>query len=136
MEFPAKNPNFANSLIYFVTYMLLIRRYMSTTTGAGIVKNLISKRIADELKPLHFVIEDESHRHSRGGESHFKVLVVSQLFEDKSLLERHRIVNAAATGNDLSLPCHALSISAKTPSQWADGEVRLQSTPSCLGGDK
>lgn len=109
---------------------------MSTSTSAGIIKNLISKRIADELQPLHFVIEDESHRHSRGGESHFKILVVSQLFEGKSFLERHRIVNKAVTGNDISLPCHAISISAKTPSQWADGEVILQSTPSCLGGDR
>jgi len=112
-------------------------RFMSSSnSAAGFVKNLLTNRLNAAFTPLHFQIEDESHRHSRGGESHFKVLIVSQVFEGKSLLERHRLVNYAAKGTDPNLPCHALSIQAKTKEQWSTGEVKIQATPSCLGGDK
>ena len=51
-------------------------------------------------------------------ETHFSLLVVSEAFEGKQLIERHRMVNEilaeelnAATGGTV----HALAIKAKTP---------------------
>ena len=108
---------------------------MSSSNNQGVIQSLIRSRFETLLTPVFLEIEDESHRHSRGEESHFKVLIVSEIFEGKSLIERHRMVNSAAQGTDTSLPCHALSIQAKTPIQFETGKTKLQSTPGCLGGD-
>jgi stress-induced morphogen len=65
-----------------------------------------------------------------------QLLVVSEAFKGKALLERHRMVNAAisqSTAAALPPPIHALSISAKTPEQFKPGD-EMQSTPNCKGG--
>jgi BolA protein len=87
------------------------------------------------LSPVHLEIVNESSKHSVpvGSESHFKVLVVSAAFEGKSPVARHRAVNSAVAGPGGELPVHALSVSAKTPQQWAEGEG-LHATPNCKGG--
>ena len=50
----------------------------------------------------HFGLVDESHKHSghsgmegahRTTETHFKVTIVSEAFEGKALIARHRAVN-------------------------------------------
>jgi stress-induced morphogen len=96
------------------------------------------QKLTTQLSPTLLVIEDESHRHNsgKGPESHFKVLVVSALFDGRAILERHRMVNAAVFV-DGSLPVHALSIKAMTPAQYEKvGESALSEfkTPPCLGG--
>ena len=104
---------------------------MSTTATAspapaegGPVQQRIVSNLHKALSPLlHLEIENESYKHSvpKGSESHFKVFVVSPVFEGKSLLERHRMVNDAVKGGEAALPIHALSIQAKTPTQWQSG---------------
>jgi len=51
--------------------------------------------------------------HSRSGETHFKVIVVSDLFDKKLPLDRHRSVNECLA-DELATGVHALSIQAKT----------------------
>lgn len=53
-----------------------------------------------------------------GTADHYKVTIVSNLFEEKSLIARHQMVNAALA-EPLKGPIHALSIDAYTPAQWA-----------------
>ena len=50
------------------------------------------------------------------GESHFRVLVVSQAFQGKSRIERHRIVNAILA-DELKGGVHALAIKAFAPGE-------------------
>lgn len=110
----------------------------SNVTGSqGPIQTLIQTRITDSLAPVHLEIENESYKHNvpKGSESHFKVFVVSELFQGKSLLERHRLVTNAVKGYNTELPIHALSIQAKTPEQWNTGAT-MHSTPNCLGGSK
>jgi len=81
----------------------------------------------------------------KNSETHFKVVVVSNKFNDvKSLVKRHRMVNSILSEEIATEgPVHALSIVAKTPSQWEnmveknEGEenVIIESSPSCRGGD-
>lgn len=55
----------------------------------------------------------------------------------KSLIARHRLVNATLQ-DELSGVVHALSIVAKTPSQWDDMQAKgdkIMPSPSCRGGD-
>ncbi len=83
------------------------------------------------------------HNVPLNAETHFKVVVVSEQFNEMpSLIKRHRAVNTILA-DELEGPVHALSIVAKTPKQWekmaekANGEQNIVITPSpnCKGGD-
>jgi len=82
--------------------------------------DMIRERIEKELNPVQLQIIDESHLHAghsgHGGAGHFKVEVVSELFNEQPLIKRHRMVYAAV--NDLmQTEIHALSINATTPAE-------------------
>ena len=74
------------------------------------------------LEPIRLDVVNESdmhagHRGSPGtGESHFRVLVVSQHFVGRSRIERHRLVNAAL-GDLMRDRVHAMAITAQAPSE-------------------
>jgi len=52
-----------------------------------------------------------------GDGRHFEALVVSDAFEGKSLIQRHRMVLATVNSEIASDELHALSIKAKTPAE-------------------
>ncbi len=73
------------------------------------------------LKPSRLEIIDQSHRHAghegaRDGRGHFDVNIVSDAFNGKLPLARHRLV-FAAVGNLMETDIHALSIKALTPDE-------------------
>lgn len=79
----------------------------------------------------------------KNSETHFKIVVVSSKFDNMKLpLQRHRLINSILS-QELSSEgtVHALSIIAKTPSQWNDmkkdgeGNVAIDPSPRCRGGD-
>lgn len=78
----------------------------------------IRERLTQQLSPEQLEIVDESHLHAghagaASGAGHFAVTIVSDKFQDKSLLERHRMVYMAV--DDLMRSeIHALSIQART----------------------
>ncbi|CAM9139043.1 unnamed protein product [Pylaiella littoralis] len=97
---------------------------------------LIEEKLSAELGPSHLEVINESGNHgaSEGAESHFKVIVVSDKFDGKPLLARHRMVNAALK-EELVDDIHALSMTTRTPAQWAaDGGKRVEPSPPCAGG--
>ena len=53
-----------------------------------------------------------------GDGRHFEAIVISDAFEGKSLLERHRMVMATVHEQIASDELHALSIKAYSPEQW------------------
>ena len=95
-----------------------------TDQGKGVVKARIAQKLAESLAPAALNIIDDSHHHAGhghhhpDGETHFTVEVVSAAFEGKSLIERHRLVNALLS-EELADRVHALAISAKTPQEAA-----------------
>ncbi len=72
------------------------------------------------LNPTHLVIEDESahhadhHGHQGGG--HYRIHIISDQFEGLSMLQRHRLIFTIVR-ELMHTDIHALSISAKTPSE-------------------
>lgn len=54
--------------------------------------------------------------HREGGESHFRVRIVSQVFEGLNRVERHRRVNEALKGA-FAAGVHALAIEAAAPAE-------------------
>ncbi len=88
----------------------------------GAVRARITRKLAEALAPVRLEVVDESHHHAghaghrEGGESHFRVKVVSAAFSGKGRLERHRIVNALLA-EELAGRVHALAIEARAPEE-------------------
>ena len=86
------------------------------------VADTISQKLKRDLQPQHLDVINESHLHaghrsSPGtGNSHFRIVVVSEAFAGRNRVERHRMVNAALA-EELSGPVHALAITALAPSE-------------------
>lgn len=86
------------------------------------VKDAISRKLNDALAPSSLSVIDELEQHRghggwrEGGETHFRVNVVSAAFAGKSRIERHRMVNALLA-DELAGRVHALAISAKAPEE-------------------
>lgn len=74
------------------------------------------------LAPLQLVLEDESSRHlghagwKEGGNTHWKLAIVSAAFTGRNTVARHRMVYQAL-GDLMENPIHALSINARSPEE-------------------
>ncbi|KAK1629939.1 hypothetical protein QYE76_004254 [Lolium multiflorum] len=86
-------------------------------------KERIMNNLERGLSPVELNVEDISYQHKghagvagSDGETHFNVRVVSNEFEGKSMLKRHRAVYDLLQ-DELKTGLHALSIDAKTPSE-------------------
>jgi BolA protein len=62
------------------------------------------------------------------------VIVVSPLFEGKSLIEQQRLVYAALA-DELKAAIHALTLKTVAPSKWQASTANYES-PACHGGSK
>ncbi|KAF0699516.1 Aste57867_9938 [Aphanomyces stellatus] len=100
----------------------------------GVIYTSIQKKLQDVFQPTHLEVLNESYMHNvpKGSETHFKVVVVSDLFEGKPLIQRHRMVNEALAA-EFDKGVHALSIQSKTPAQW-ETNSSVRPSPTCLGG--
>jgi BolA protein len=81
----------------------------------------IRSRLA-ALEPVHVELEDESERHrghagyQPGGNTHWRLTIVSPRFTGKPVVARHRMVYEAI-GSLMQNPIHALAITARTPEE-------------------
>ncbi|MCL4766783.1 MAG: BolA family transcriptional regulator [Hyphomicrobiaceae bacterium] len=86
------------------------------------IERAIREKLMLALSPTRLDVINESelhagHRSSPGtGESHFRVLVVSELMRGKSRIERHRMVNEALAA-ELKGGVHALAVKAYAPGE-------------------
>lgn len=85
----------------------------------------IEGKLRQAFAPERLEILDESAAHAGhagiaghhgGGETHFRIHIVSQAFVGKTRLERQRAVNAVLA-EELAGPVHALSIQARAPGE-------------------
>jgi BolA protein len=97
----------------------------------------IEQRLRKTFAPLHIEVENESHMHNvpEGSESHFRVVLVSDQFDGKALLQRHRAVNGALA-EQLAGGVHALALHTMTPNEWFEKGGEAPQSPPCLGGGK
>jgi BolA protein len=86
------------------------------------MKDLITRSLEQRLAPTHLVVTDESERHRghggwrEGGETHFRIDIVSPAFAGKSRIERHRLVNESLA-EAFARGVHALAIAARAPGE-------------------
>ncbi|MGD8312819.1 MAG: BolA family protein [Gammaproteobacteria bacterium] len=82
----------------------------------------IRARLTQALQPESLEIIDESAKHAghagaAAGGGHFIVHIVAAAFQDKPLIQRHRLVYDAL-GDMMQRDIHALSIQAATPGEF------------------
>ncbi|MBS0054322.1 transcriptional regulator BolA [Yersinia sp. Marseille-Q3913] len=99
---------------------------------------LIREQIEEKLKmafePDHLEVINESYRHNvpAGSESHFKIVIVSNKFQDQRFLSRHRAIYSALA-DELAGSVHALALHTYTLKEWAGLQDTVPDSPSCRG---
>ncbi|KAI8900792.1 bola protein [Globomyces pollinis-pini] len=91
----------------------------------GPIYTTIQSKINEALKPSVFEIHDDSHKHAGHAamkglapkETHFRLVIVSDEFESKSLVQRHRLVYNIL-GEELKNGLHALALNTKTSTEF------------------
>lgn len=85
-------------------------------------------KLAAALRPASLTIVDESARHAghagarEGGESHFRIRIISAEFAGLSRVERQRRVYAAVAG-EFADGVHALALTTLTPDEAESGRL-------------
>jgi BolA protein len=85
-------------------------------------RDAIQEKLARAFAPLSLDVTDESHQHEghaghrEGGETHFRVHIVSEAFRGKSRIDRHRMVNETLAA-EFKGGVHALAIQALAPGE-------------------
>jgi len=80
------------------------------------------RRRLGTLAPLKLDLEDESAKHAGhagaapGGNTHWKLTIVSEAFTGTNTVARHRMIYQAL-GELMQNPIHALSINARAPGE-------------------
>ena len=86
------------------------------------VKTQIAEKLTAAFAPQGLDVADESHQHEGhsghrpGGQTHFRVTIVSEAFRGKSRIERHRMINQTLS-SELAGGVHALAIHASAPGE-------------------
>jgi BolA protein len=85
---------------------------------ADVIADKLTRAFAPES--LRVVDESDQHKghagHRPGGQTHFRIYIVTQAFEGKSRLQRHRMINETLAA-ELGGGVHALAIHAATPGE-------------------
>ncbi|MCC6598239.1 MAG: BolA family transcriptional regulator [Alphaproteobacteria bacterium] len=87
------------------------------------MEDVIKKEIQARFTPSHFELINESHKHhghagdDGSGQTHFKLLIVSSVFEGQGRVERQRGVNTALE-TAFSSGLHAINMKLFTPTEF------------------
>jgi len=101
----------------------------------------ITRKLTDAFSPEHLEVLNESFMHNvpEGSESHFKITIVCDDFNEKMLIARHRLVNKVLA-DELQKEqsdggIHALALHTLTMEEWFE-KGKVADSPECLGGGK
>ncbi len=99
------------------------------------IEGQLRSKIQNELTPTYFELVNESHQHAGpGAETHFRLVVVSPVFEGMGRLERQRLV-MNMTSQEREQGLHALTMRTMTPAEWESVQEGLvMESPACRGG--
>ena len=84
----------------------------------------IEKILQDNFHPYFFLVKDVSEEHrghrnfKENVESHFEIVIVSKIFNNKSKIDRHRMVNQTLKEEYLS-DLHSVTIRALTVEEFS-----------------
>jgi BolA family transcriptional regulator, general stress-responsive regulator len=93
----------------------------------ALMKEQMARKLRDAFSPDFLEVVDESHQHHghsgsrEGGETHFRVEMITSAFTGKSRIDRHRMVNAALS-QELTASVHALALGLRAPGEKSGRE--------------
>ena len=98
------------------------------------VQEIIEQKIQLEFQPHFFSVENESHLHSsgRGTESHFKCVIVSNVFDGMRKVQRHQRVYQLLA-DELNSGVHALALHLFTVEEWDELNEKIPASTKCAG---
>ncbi|HDY83083.1 MAG: BolA family transcriptional regulator [Gammaproteobacteria bacterium] len=101
------------------------------------IQQEIEQQLKAQFNPLFLDVANESHQHSvpPNSETHFRVIVVSEAFDDRRKVARHQQVYAALTAQ-LEGPVHALALHTYTADEWHRRQQDTPASPECRGAGK
>ncbi len=98
------------------------------------MEDRIYKKLAKSFPKAQVEVKNESHKHqTHKDHSHFFVTVISKIFEDIPLKQRHQMVYSCLK-EEFQEGIHALSVRAFTLKEWSSKE-KFKS-PSCRKSKK
>ncbi|MEE2655635.1 MAG: BolA/IbaG family iron-sulfur metabolism protein [Pseudomonadota bacterium] len=99
-----------------------------------LVQRSLEQKLKNAFQPTWYQVLNESDMHNvpPNSESHFKVVIVSTAFDEKSRIQRHQMINAVVK-DELKGPIHALSIQAHTVAEWEERSGSVLQSPDCIG---
>ena len=99
---------------------------------------MIKEKIEESLKTgisslfIEVINESPNHNIPDGAESHFKVIVVSDDFENMRQVQRHQLIYKVLS-EEMKL-IHAIAIHPFTKTEWDSNQQSSSDSPDCLGG--
>ncbi len=97
-------------------------------------QQIIESRLSEAFPLQHLEVLNESHMHSAGQESHFKLVLVSEAFAGLRPVARHQKVYGLLQ-DEMGRGLHALALHLYTPEEWLATGAAPES-PACRGGSK
>ena len=96
----------------------------------------ISEMIRGTNGITHCEVLDESSGHNVpiGSETHFKLVAVGDVFNQKSRIQRHRMINAMLQ-DEFEKGMHACSMHLFTPEEW-EASTNVPDSPECAKARK
>ena len=100
------------------------------------IKDKIEEQLKTQISSLYVEVINESPNHNvpDGAESHFKVIVVSNDFENMRPVQRHQLIYKAL--NEEMKLIHAIAIHPFTKIEWDKNNQSSSDSPDCLGGSE
>ena len=99
---------------------------------------MIKEKIEESLKTgisslfIEVINESPNHNVPDGAESHIKVIVVSDDFENMRQVQRHQLIYKVLS-EEMKL-IHAIAIHPFTKTEWDSNQQSSSDSPDCLGG--
>ena len=94
------------------------------------IQDTIKKTLIKEFNPSVLKIVNESYMHSvpKNAETHFKLVIVSDSFNNVNQVKRHQIIYKSL--EDIMKQIHALSINSYDEAEYSKNPIILDS-PNC-----
>jgi BolA protein len=101
-----------------------------------LIQDELAQKLRNAFQPTHFEIVNESHLHggaprdpNRVRETHYKAVIVADVFAGKGQVQRHQLVYKAL--GDSMARIHALGLHTFTAAEWLDRGAAAPASPQC-----
>ena len=100
------------------------------------VQQSIETKLRESLSPSYLEVINESHMHSvpPNSETHFKLVIVAEVFQGKRPVPRHQLVYSLLA-EERENGVHALAMHTYAPDEWG-ADRSAPASPKCMGGSK